>query len=692
MTDIVGDIGFDMTVVGEERFLAAVRELTKTAETTNDLDIAVSLKDKLLGEQLKVKVEELAATVKNIQIGVHINDKLLATDFVSVSEQLALFTDDLEIDVQLKRTLLAKQLAVLKAEIGLFSRATKIRVDVDVDTPQLSLLGRVFTKIGSLATTAGNGLETVGISIAKLGLRAADAVTSMGPLLAALVILVPALVDIGATIGAITPTILALGGAFASVGAAAGVFFLALKGKSVQLTETKAVLKGLGDEFGRLRNRLSATVFDRVGAALKRLSGGPMRAVERGLQSVGREVNHTIRRFVGWLSVGRGADLLGRVIGNLAKIFRPLGRAVTSLTSGLFRLFNGATPMAIRFTKWVGTLADRFDKWVTRAEKDGSMEKWFKRVGDIAADVGSILGSIGSIFGTLFGAATDDKSVATLKEVKKSFEELSDEIKKARPDIDSFFASMNILIAVFAAAGTVLSVTWRALMIPIKVVGTIIGTTLAYLYVYGTRTINRIKTGFGDLGEKVSKVWENIKTRFHNMVERIKNGWNRMVDIIRTRIENFRNRVSRVWDNIKTRAVNAFNNIKNRVKGVVDSIADFFRGLPSRIMSSLGGVAGRIKDALTPNINLDFFATGGIVDTPTLGVFGEAGREALFPLNPSAPIKPGVEAAVAASLRARRGDTASGGGDVIINVDNPVDNPGVVGMMVLNRLAAASRI
>jgi phage-related protein len=119
--------------------------------------------------------------------------------------------------------------------------------------------------------------------------------------------------------------------------------------------------------------------------------------------------------------------------------------------------------------------------------------------------------------------------------------------------------------------------------------------------------------------------------------------------------------IAKNWDKIKAGAGKVVDFVKDKFNGVVD----FFRGMPSRIASAVSGLwnglssgfRGVINDIIgwwnnlsfsldipdvipglpdsfsisTPNI--PYLAAGGIVTRPTLAVIGEAGPEAVIPLN-----------------------------------------------------------
>ena len=79
-----------------------------------------------------------------------------------------------------------------------------------------------------------------------------------------------------------------------------------------------------------------------------------------------------------------------------------------------------------------------------------------------------------------------------------------------------------------------------------------------------------------------------------------------------------------------------FEAARSAVSGAIERIVGVVSGAVGRIqglVSQITGALGKIKlPGGIGNIDIPGFARGAIVDKPTLGVFGEAGREALIPL------------------------------------------------------------
>lgn len=105
---------------------------------------------------------------------------------------------------------------------------------------------------------------------------------------------------------------------------------------------------------------------------------------------------------------------------------------------------------------------------------------------------------------------------------------------------------------------------------------------------------------------------------------------------------------SAIWPKITTAAITIkdkflapINALKDRVKSIIDKIKGFFSfttstphiKLPHFSISPSGWKLSDLLEGSMPSLGISWYAKGGIADKPILG-FGEAGPEAILPLNP----------------------------------------------------------
>lgn len=203
-----------------------------------------------------------------------------------------------------------------------------------------------------------------------------------------------------------------------------------------------------------------------------------------------------------------------------------------------------------------------------------------------------------------------------------------------------------------------------------------------------TTGISAIENFFRDLPEKIVNALSTLRTA-------ISTAFTTAFTFVREKITAFVSSVVTFFQNLPGKAASALSslsskigslfttamdNAKEKVRNGIEGIMDFFRDLPGKIsglaskvytsaktfggrildgivdaLKSAGGAVGDIVDALKSALNqaipdrigvtlpkilgggsvgidIPQFAKGGIFDRPTLGIFGEAGREAILPV------------------------------------------------------------
>lgn len=121
-------------------------------------------------------------------------------------------------------------------------------------------------------------------------------------------------------------------------------------------------------------------------------------------------------------------------------------------------------------------------------------------------------------------------------------------------------------------------------------------------------------------------------------------------DTIKAKAIAFKDTVVQAFNDFKTKVTTTFNNIKNAiitpfqtaidtVKRLIDKVKGWF---PIKVGNLLSGLklphfklSGEfsLKNKTVPHLSVDWYAQGGIFDSPTIAGIGEAGAEAVVPLD-----------------------------------------------------------
>ncbi len=121
-------------------------------------------------------------------------------------------------------------------------------------------------------------------------------------------------------------------------------------------------------------------------------------------------------------------------------------------------------------------------------------------------------------------------------------------------------------------------------------------------------------------------------------------------DTIKAKAKAFKDAVVKTFNDFKSKVTTTFNNIKtaitkpiqtaiDKVKSIIDKIKGFFPIKIGKIMSGIKlphfKLSGKfdLKSMSVPKLSIDWYKTGGIFDSPSVIGVGEAGPEAVVPLD-----------------------------------------------------------
>ena len=235
----------------------------------------------------------------------------------------------------------------------------------------------------------------------------------------------------------------------------------------------------------------------------------------------------------------------------------------------------------------------------------------------------------------------------------------------------------------------------------------------------------RIKEFLSETWEKIkttcSEVWTKVKEFFisswNNIKEVANNVWNGILNTCKTIFDNLKNYMSDIWDGIKlifTGVIDfvigvftgdwerAWEGVKSVFKGIFDTFGTIVKAPLNAVIKMINacinglnkikfsipnwvpGIGGNSYGINIPNIPM--LAKGGILDSPTLAMVGEAGKEAVVPLENNTQ---GLDLLASKLLeRMPQGDVGGNenGGDIIFMIDGSV-----IGRIALRELRKMQR-
>ena len=293
-------------------------------------------------------------------------------------------------------------------------------------------------------------------------------------------------------------------------------------------------------------------------------------------------------------------------------------------------------PMINKFLELIGTLADGITKiW---NELLVPFFDWY--IQNVAPIVAERLEYIGSILLTVFGVVADviggifDALGGLIDFIVGVF---TGDWQQAWDGIKTFFK--GIWDAIYAIISTVWNAIYSVVSSVISAVSTVISSVL-----------NVIKTVF-------STIFTSIKTTVTTIFNAIRSTITMVLATIQTGISTALNTVktifSTVFTSIKTTVTTIFNSMWSTIKGVINSIIGGVEGMANAVVNGIntvikamnnlsfeipdwvpdmGGKTFGFNIPTLSTVSLPRLAMGGVVDGATPLIAGEAGKEAIVPL------------------------------------------------------------
>lgn len=157
-----------------------------------------------------------------------------------------------------------------------------------------------------------------------------------------------------------------------------------------------------------------------------------------------------------------------------------------------------------------------------------------------------------------------------------------------------------------------------------------------------TNAVNGIKTAFSVVGEFFSGIWNSITTTFSNVASWFGGVFSSAVEAIKSFFSPLGEFFQGVWNNIvsifTTIGAKISDAISGAVKGAINTVlsgaAGIINGFISAInaaISVINAIPGVSISKISP-LEVPALAKGGIIESPTTALIGEAGTEAVMPL------------------------------------------------------------
>jgi hypothetical protein len=235
---------------------------------------------------------------------------------------------------------------------------------------------------------------------------------------AGLAVLGPALLSVGAGIGAI---VLGAKGAIGAIGKFSAAMNIAdpkerakalkeyrdgLKSLAPAAAEAVRAFEPLVTQFDQIRANVEQRLFEPLVGSIGKLQP-ILKVVGDGLERLAAAGGRFISNFIEKMSVPRSLKLLDDILKSFATQFENLGNAAGSFFIGLLNVINALNPVAELFSQHIKTIGENFAEWTAKPENQKTMTDFFTKAYDILVKVGTIVWNLVQAFGAVLGAGTE---------------------------------------------------------------------------------------------------------------------------------------------------------------------------------------------------------------------------------------------------------------------------------------------
>lgn len=305
-------------------------------------------------------------------------------------------------------------------------------------------------------------------------------------------------------------------------------------------------------------------------------------------------------------------------------------------------------------------------------------------INTISTIISTVLNAIKTTFSTIFESIKN--TVTTIFNAIKTFitttiNTISTTLSTVLNIIKTTFSTIlesikNTVTTVFNAIKTFITTTINTISTTISTVLNVIKTTFSTILESIKNTVttvfNAIKstitTIINAISTTISTVLNSIKTTFSTILESIKSTVNTIFNAIKstittimgtiqsgisTALSSIKTTWSNMWESMKTTVINIFNGIWSAIKGVINSIIGGIEKMANGVINGINGMIRALNKlsfdvpdwvpeiggktfgfniSTIGNISIPRLAKGGVVDQATIAMIGEAGQEAVVPL------------------------------------------------------------
>ena len=382
--------------------------------------------------------------------------------------------------------------------------------------------------------------------------------------------------------------------------------------------------------------------------------------------------------------------------GAIAVLTSPITLVIAAIAAliaiGVLLYQNWDTVVEFAKTAWQGlsdfisvicqAIGEFFSKlWTKLQEIFEPIGRWFSERFQEAWDaIVNIFSGIGEWFANTFQGAWD--AIANVfSPIGNWFGDRWTDVTNALSNVGTWFTDMfqngwDGLTKIFSALGTWFSERWSD-----------VTNALSNIGAWFTDMFQNAWTGltniFSGLGNWFSGKWADVKNALSNVASWFGDIFTRAYNAVTNAFSSIGSFFSGVWSTVKNIFVGAgqavgsavggaFRSAVNAVLGTIENVVNGFIGMINSVIGLINKIPGVHLGGIG-YVSLPRLARGGIVDSPTVAMIGEAGKEVVMPLENTGFLQTMGRIVGGAVVNALGGNlTQSGGfsgdGDIVIQI------------------------
>lgn len=411
-------------------------------------------------------------------------------------------------------------------------------------------------------------------------------------------------------------------------------------------THVNPVIKKFGEGFKKVYVEHVKPTIDKIGESL----GGMYDAFKKLWDEI-------LQPFFEWIAANVW-PIIAPIVENIGNEFLNTLGLIFDIIGRLFEILRGVIDFLVGvFTgdwslAWQGILEilhaifDPIVDWFSEKFQSAydaittifsDIGSWFA---DRYSDIKNALTSVGDWFSRKFKQAYDG-IVNIFQSVGQWFADRYNDIKNVLQSVGNWFTqkfqeAWNGLTTIFSGLGSWFGQRWSDVTAALGNVASWFGSIFGQAY-------SAVQSAFSSIGSFFSGIWDTVQSIFVNAGQA-------------------------VGDAVGGAFSGAVNAVLETIEDVVNGFIDMINGVIG-IINKLPGVSlGYIGNVYLPRL-----ARGGIVDSPTVAMIGEAGKEAVVPLENTGFLQTMGRVVSSAVVDALGGITPhsggfTGNGDIIIQI------------------------